>query len=148
MKLVVILSLMLVSLTVFFQPTTRSDSSDTTVNKNITLFKQWTLQDISYDNINCEGYQPADMKGEVTLTITPQSVSGNGPVNNFFGDVDIESNRLTISKLVQTKKFGLASCVEKQFLDFLSSSLQFEFKQSTLVLTHLKSQTIQTLVFK
>jgi heat shock protein HslJ len=148
MKLVVILSLMLVSLTVFFKPNIRSDSSDTTIKKDITLFKQWTLHDISYDNINCEVYQPADMKDELTLTITPHSVSGKGPVNNFFGDVDIEANRLTISKLVQTKKFGTGSCVEKHLIDFLSSSLQFEFKQSTLVLTHLKSQTIQTLVFK
>ena len=90
---------------------------------------EWRLQDI--------GGQAALPQKAATLTF-PKSgqVAGEGSCNRFFGNVEIERDRLKFGPLASTKMacMGGASEQESRYLGALQKAQRYEVKGDTLLI--------------
>ena len=113
-----------------------------------TLYSSWVVKHVEFNNINCQKYSIKDMVNTVNLSITNDTISGNGPVNTFNGTITIKENLLNITQLNKTKMFGIGECVEKELMTFLKSDLIYTLDHKHLTLTSDQLTGITSIQFK
>lgn len=112
------------------------------------LYSSWIVEHIEFSNINCQKYNIKDMVNTVNLSITKDTISGNGPVNTFNGTITITENLLNITQLNKTKMFGAGECAEKAFINFLKSNLNYTLDHKYLTLSSDQATGITSIQFK